>query len=114
MADLDFHSQGSSEFGRGEGKQIEDGFDFASQGGREVFGAVSAHDPVDDVLFAPTDFANRPITHGAPYGPGANFVRTPKLSDRALLSRAAQRILEHKADVPDDALVWAMKVLADG
>jgi len=111
--DIDFHSQGSSELGKGAGKQLEEGFDYASQGAfKEAFGSVSASDPVDEVLFAPTDFPNRPITNGAAFGPGANFVRTPKLSDRAILNRAATRILENKDDVPDDALVWAMRVLA--
>lgn len=62
-------------------------------------------------FFAPSDFPLRPVTHGASFGPGGNGVRTPRVNDRTHLNRIATRMLERKDEVPDEALVWAMRVL---
>ncbi len=62
-------------------------------------GAGAAQAPAEDVsggydeaLFAPTDRAAEPITHGAPFGPGANFVMLPYENERAFLLRVADQL----------------------
>src|SRR5207249_1857480 len=46
----------------------------------------------DQALFAPTDRPTEPITAGAPFGPGANYVPKPYESDRAFALRVADQL----------------------
>jgi hypothetical protein len=46
----------------------------------------------DNLLFAPTDRPNEPITHGAPFGPGANFIPEPGEDDRTFMLRVAGQL----------------------
>jgi len=46
----------------------------------------------DDILFAGTDHPNEPITTGAPFGPGASFVRQPAESDDQFLTRVSGEV----------------------
>jgi hypothetical protein len=43
----------------------------------------------DSVLFRGTDHPDEPITHGAPFGPGADFLAGGPEGDNAFLRRAA-------------------------
>jgi hypothetical protein len=74
---------------------------------------VEASDPVDDEIFgADSVFPNRPLTHGLPIGPGPDFTTTPRMTDRAILTEAATRILQNRNDVPSGASLFAARVLA--
>lgn len=61
---------------------------------------VPPHKPVgdltgfDDILFAPSDRPEEPITAGAPFGPGPMFVRQGYESDEEFLARIAAEIAE--------------------
>ena len=68
-------------------------------------------DELDAFLFAPTDFPDRPLTDGAPFGPGRNELVLPQEDERAFLHRVARRMLEEPG-VPEDAKVWAARVIA--
>ncbi len=46
----------------------------------------------DEALFAPTDRPDEPITHGAPFGPGANFTVLPYENQRGFLLRVASQL----------------------
>lgn len=48
--------------------------------------------PEEKFLFGPTDRPNEPITHGAPFGPGASYAPSAYESDDALIQRVAQQI----------------------
>lgn len=43
----------------------------------------------DKTLFSPTDHPGEPVTHGAPFGPGADFLNDGPEGDAAFLRRAA-------------------------
>lgn len=77
----------------------------------EVVGEGGGNEDNAD-LFGPSDFPNRPLTHGVPIGPGQNFTVTPRMSERAVLTQAAQSIVALKDDVPSDAVLFAIRVLA--
>lgn len=66
-------------------------------------------DNLDAELFAPTDNPDRPLTHGAPTGPGANAVFAPRLSDRAMLARIGERMLANRDSLPESAVIWAVR-----
>jgi len=46
----------------------------------------------DEALFAPSDRPDEPITHGAPFGPGANFVALPYEDEYAFRRRVADEL----------------------
>ena len=46
----------------------------------------------DDVLFGPSDRPNEPLTHGAPFGPGSNFVPLPYEDEYAFRRRIADEL----------------------
>lgn len=46
----------------------------------------------DDAVFAPSDRPDEPITHGAPFGPGANFVALPYEDEFAFRRRVADEL----------------------
>jgi hypothetical protein len=46
----------------------------------------------DQALFAPTQRPDEPITHGAPFGPGANFVQAPSEDNRTFALRVAGQL----------------------
>jgi len=46
----------------------------------------------DEAMFAPTDRADEPITHGAPFGPGASFVMLPYENERSFQVRVADQL----------------------
>lgn len=74
---------------------------------------ASASDEVDDEIFGSDSvFPDRPLTHGLPIGPGANFTTTPRMSDRAILTEAASRILAHRGEIPSGASMFVARVLA--
>jgi len=132
MADTPSFRQEGTELPKGSGQELDAALEVASSGPGTQFAGEDER-PVDlDRLaaglesealrqddysaefFAPSDFPDRPVTHGASFGPGANEVRTPRMSDRAYLARIATRIVERKDQVTDDALVFAMRVLMEG
>lgn len=43
----------------------------------------------DDLLFGPSDRPQEPITHGAGFGPGANFTTRGPETDKDFMARAA-------------------------
>lgn len=45
--------------------------------------------PEEQFLFSPSDRPDEPATHGAPFGPGANFTRFSYESDNQFLARVA-------------------------
>lgn len=126
MAEAEIKQQGSS-LPKGAATQLDEGFDEAAAAPEalpvdstvdqsevpEVFGE-SGPDEIDAEIFAPSDFPNRPLTNGLPFGPGQNFTVTPRMTDRALLTRAALSIAEAKDSVPTGAVEWAMRVLLEG
>jgi len=50
------------------------------------------NDGYDAVLFGPSQRPDEPITEGAPFGPGSNFVPSPFEDDRAFMLRVADEI----------------------
>lgn len=50
------------------------------------------NDGYDAVLFGPSQRPDEPITEGAPFGPGSNFVPRPFEDDRAFMLRVADEI----------------------
>lgn len=46
----------------------------------------------DNALFAPSDRPHEPITHGAPFGEGANFVQLPYEDEYAFRRRIADEL----------------------
>lgn len=50
------------------------------------------NDGFDSALFGPTNRPNEPITEGAPFGPGSNYVRRPYEDDRSFMLRVAQEL----------------------
>lgn len=84
-------------------------------GGEEMMygGAVGPEvgDDLDAEFLGPTRYPNRPITNGAPFGPGADFVAMPDESDQQFLGRVAERMLQGGRQVPDAAKQWALRVL---
>lgn len=50
----------------------------------------------DDILFSPSDYPDEPITEGAPFGPGTNFVRRGPENDDEFMKRAALTIANSK------------------
>lgn len=48
--------------------------------------------PEEVFLFSPTDRPNEPVTAGAPFGPGPNFVSRPVEDERAFLGRIGQAV----------------------
>lgn len=125
MAEPDYLQQGT-DLPKGSASELEEGLDFAAAAPTapafdvgavdeseipEFVGDVPAGE-VDEEIFGPTDFPNRPLTHGVPIGPGQDFTVTPRTSDRAILARAATRMLEFKDDLPAEALIFATRVLA--
>lgn len=125
----DFRVQGT-DLPKGSSQQLEEGYAFAGppeaqetdaatyEPGEEdllaeeaFFTDEAATDELDEQLFSPTDHPERPLTHGAPFGPGADFVASPLTSEQDHMNRVAQRVLEAGRQVPDDALLWATRVL---
>ena len=125
MADPEFRQQGT-DLPKGSATQLDEAYDLAAaapgvgqfdtsqvdESEIPEYTGESAPDEVDEELFGPTLFPNRPLTHGVPIGPGQNFTVTPRLSDRAILYQAAERILSLKDDVPAAASIFAARVLA--
>lgn len=121
-----FRSQGT-DLPQGSSSQLDEGLDLAANAPGfasfsssaideseipEFTGEVDA-DEFDEVIFGEgTMFPGRPITHGVPMGPGADFVIKPRMSDRAILTEAARRILELRSDIPVGASNFAGRVLA--
>jgi hypothetical protein len=54
--------------------------------------AGEMNDGYDPALFAQTDRPNEPITHGAPFGPGASFVPMPAEDNFTFLNRVADEL----------------------
>lgn len=50
------------------------------------------NDGYDDALFGPTMRPTEPLTHGAPFGPGANFVPRPDEDNRSFSLRVADEL----------------------
>jgi hypothetical protein len=65
---------------------------------------------VDAALFAPTDFPDRPLTHGMSFGPGANVSPNPDETEDQFMHRFAIRTLE--VDAPEENKIWAARRLA--
>lgn len=74
--------------------------------------ADAGGDELDAELLAPTDFPDRPLTHGAPFGPGSNFVRLPHETEQGFMHRIATSVLERSGEMPDDLKIWALRVQA--
>lgn len=104
-----FRVQGS-DLPKGSAQSLDEAEDLAASA-PAIFGTAD-RDNVDPVLFSETDFPNRPVTHGAPFGPGDNAVYSPRESERTVLNRIATRIVEQRGSVPETALVWAVRTLA--
>lgn len=128
IAEPSFRSQGT-DLPKGSSEQLDEALDVAANAPQFApFGAPTAmvdeseipefsgevaNDEIDDVIFGETTmFPNRPVTHGVPMGPGADFTIPPRMSDRAILTEAARRILELRSDVPFGAASFAARVLA--
>lgn len=54
--------------------------------------AGDLNDGLDEYLFAPTERPNEPLTAGAPFGQGANFVPRPYETPRAFKLRVADTL----------------------
>ncbi len=50
------------------------------------------NDGYDEVIMSPTSRPDEPITAGAPFGPGPNFVRLPSEDDRTFMLRVADEL----------------------
>lgn len=125
VAQPSFAQEGTS-LPKGSSTELDEGLDVAASAPEQPqfdtaqideselpeFTGESTPDETDEVLFGPSDFPNRPLTHGVPMGPGANFVVTPRMSDREILARAATSILESRNDLPSEAVLFAARVLA--
>jgi hypothetical protein len=46
----------------------------------------------DALLFGPSDRPDEPVTHGAPFGPGASFTAEPDETQRSFLLRVADSL----------------------
>jgi hypothetical protein len=71
----------------------------------------SGMDEYDEELLGPSR-TDRPITHGAPYGLGANFAPARDETEQDYRRRVAEDLLKVGRAVPDDAKVWALRALA--
>jgi len=65
----------------------------------------------DEALFAPSDRADEPITHGAPFGAGANFVALPYEDEFAFRRRVADTL---ESDGPDSLAPYIAKLRNGG
>jgi hypothetical protein len=117
----DFAVQGT-DLPKGAGKQLQEGYAQAAsveafrtapvnQGVVPTIYSDSGGDEYDQELLAPTNFPDRPLTHGAEFGPGADFLPSPRENDSDFMVRIATRMLQ-QSYLPDDAKVWAARVLA--
>lgn len=52
---------------------------------------------LDGELFGPSRRPNEPVTHGAPFGPGADFTPLPQETDRAFMLRVADDLTQSPA-----------------
>lgn len=124
--DLEFRVGGSTELEYGDrgalakattvaGPPIElpEGFEETAATSGLAFESPDGGEPdpdVDAVLFGPTDFPERPITHGMAFGPGPNVSPNPDETEDQFMHRFAIRTLE--TDVPEENKVWAARRLA--
>lgn len=109
MAELEFRTQGT-ELPKGAREQLDEAMEFAAEAPGFLDVLPDTADEFDAVMLAGTDFPERPLTHGAPFGPGANAVPLPRESEQAFLRRIAMQMLE--AGAPEDAKLWAARVIA--
>lgn len=68
------------------------------------------NDGLDPVLFGQSERPGEPITHGAPFGPGANFIPKPFEDDFTFKTRVVQEL--RAAPAPRGATVY-LDFLAD-
>lgn len=68
--------------------------------------------PEEQFLFSPTDRPGEPITHGAPFGPGAPNVRGAFSSDADVVSQVATQL--QQADVGADTKAWLARAQVEG
>ena len=108
-----YRAQGSS-LEKGAATRLNKGVQDIEQGEFQAVFGDGPDDEYDEVLFGPTAFPERPITYGASFGPGTNSVRLPNQTPRDHLLRVAENIVANKDSLPDDALVWAINVIAEG
>lgn len=53
---------------------------------------VELNGGLDKVLFGPSARPNEPVTHGAPFGDGANFIPRPNEDDHTFMLRVADEL----------------------
>ena len=68
--------------------------------------------PEEQFLFSQTDRPNEPITHGAPFGPGANTVRGAFSSDADVVQQVAAQL--SRSDIGPDTRAWLARAQAEG
>ena len=115
MADAGYRVQGSS-LEKGDAQALNEATDLANSmpmGSGINFGMAFGDAPqeTDVALYGPTHRPSTPITQGAPFGPGADFVPRPFEDERDYTHRVARRVIEAGRAMPDDALSWALRTL---
>lgn len=127
-----YRVQGSSELQKGDAEQLAAELSFAENMGPstpaelpapqdqgelgtgvdfgQVYGEVA--DPAaDEVLFSPSDRPGEPITQGASFGEGADFLPLPHEEQDQYMSRVARRVIEAGPAMPDSGISWALRQL---
>jgi hypothetical protein len=105
-----FKSQGT-DLPKGSAQELEAGLDLAAAGGAATIGDFTDQpDEFDDFAFEPTWFPQRPLTHGASFGPGANTVATPPRNEDDMLDDIAAEMI--RTGGPESNQIWAARRLA--
>ena len=107
IAEPSFKSQGS-DLPKGSVEQLDTGLDIAAAA--EVPEFSDAPDEFDDFALQPTWFPERPITHGLPFGPGANTVVSPPRDEDTVLNDLATETL--RTGGSESMRVWSARRLA--
>lgn len=113
-----FKSQGT-DLPQGSTSQLAEGLDIArdaegnevdvaSYSGYAQFSEVD--DEYDEFATQPSWFPERPITHGAPFGPGLNSVVTPPRDEDAVLDDLATEAI--RTGGTESLRIWAVRRLA--
>ena len=93
---------------KGSIQELDAGMDVAASAEFPEFSDTT--DEFDDFALQPTWFPERPITHGLPFGPGANTVAVPPRDEDAVLNDIATETL--RTGGSESMRVWSARRLA--
>jgi hypothetical protein len=95
----------------GQNQQANAGLlDFASTAQDQQQPDFKPSTPEEQFLYGPTDRPNEPITHGAPFGPGAPVSRFANETNQEFMTRVAQQLSSDPNAAPE-VQAFASRVL---